>query len=145
MSYYIHYGCSEFDPNKFQPIKNKPRFTKPSGGFWASRIGARFGWRDWCLENDIILSSFDRYIKFRLKKDAKIIQIGSLADIVSLPHQPTERESFFDWHYLDFEKMANEGVDAIEVAIAGEGVYPALCGWDCDSILIMNKDIILPH
>ena len=43
---------------------------------------------------------------------------------------------------LDFEKLSKE-YDAIEVFISkDEQLYWDLYGWDCDSILIMNSDII---
>ena len=41
---------------------------------------------------------------------------------------------------LDFEELKKE-YDAIEVIIS-DGLYYALYGWDCDSILILNKDIV---
>ena len=44
--------------------------------------------------------------------------------------------------FLDFEKLSKE-YDAIEVNISEcRDLYYSLCGWDCDSILIMNSDII---
>ena len=47
------------------------------------------------------------------------------------------------WTTLDFEKLAQE-YDAIEVLISGDpGLYYELYGWDCDSILIMNPEIII--
>jgi len=46
------------------------------------------------------------------------------------------------WKLLDFEKLA--GIyDAIDVSISNDPeLHFALYGWDCDSILIMNPDII---
>lgn len=45
---YIHYGSNEFDINRFEKIKNKEVFPKPSGGLWGSRINITTGWKDWC-------------------------------------------------------------------------------------------------
>lgn len=39
---YIHYGSTQFDPKKKFPIRNDS-WTKPRGGFWASRVDATFG------------------------------------------------------------------------------------------------------
>ena len=41
---------------------------------------------------------------------------------------------------LDFEKLSKD-YDAIEVIDIGK-FYWALYGWDCNSILIMNPDIV---
>ena len=44
--------------------------------------------------------------------------------------------------FLDFEKLSKE-YDAIEVNISEcRDLYYSLYGWDCDSIVIMNPDII---
>lgn len=50
----------------------------------------------------------------------------------------------------DFEKMKNDGVDAIELHLSEdksenyfEGLYYTLYGWDCDCILILNKYIVV--
>ena len=50
---------------------------------------------------------------------------------------------------IDFEKMLNDGVDAVELHLMDKGnlnhgLFFALYGWLCDSILIMNPKIILP-
>lgn len=43
---------------------------------------------------------------------------------------------------LDFEEIKKE-YDAIEVLISEDDqLYWDLYGWDCDSLLILNKDII---
>lgn len=51
---------------------------------------------------------------------------------------------------LDFEKLAKE-YDGIEVLMSeedkldleiGKGLYWELYGWDCDSLLVFNKDIV---
>ena len=43
---YIHYGHNKFDIDRFMPIQNKMFYNKPYGGLWASRIDARYGWKD---------------------------------------------------------------------------------------------------
>ena len=45
--------------------------------------------------------------------------------------------------FPDFEKLVSDGVDAIEFFISDDNkLYWDLYGWDCDSILIMNPNII---
>ena len=53
---------------------------------------------------------------------------------------PKLENKYTDWTILDFEKIAEE-YDAIEVNI-DNSLYYALYTWDCDSILIMNPNII---
>ena len=43
---YVHYGHKKFYKEMCGPIENIQLFTKPKGGFWASRIDAKFGWKD---------------------------------------------------------------------------------------------------
>ena len=52
-------------------------------------------------------------------------------------------ESFYapNWCYLDFEKLAADGVDAIELRSSG-AFKDSLDTWDCDCIVVMNPDVI---
>lgn len=45
---YIHYGNIKFEKERFREIENEDYRTKPKGGFWASQIDSKFGWKDWC-------------------------------------------------------------------------------------------------
>lgn len=142
---YIHYGNTKFDPDLFRPIRNE--FVKPLGGMWASPVEAGYGWKDWnessqCRECDEANS-----FRFTLKDGANVVHIYSVDDLKKLPQSKKQR--MWSSYMLDFEKMLEQGVDAIELHLSEEkehgptdGLYFALYGWDCDSILIMNKDII---
>lgn len=45
--------------------------------------------------------------------------------------------------YLDFEKLRELGIDAIELhLIENPELYWTLYTWDCDSVLVMNPDVI---
>lgn len=138
MQKYIHYGADSFNPEKFEPIVNSFRFSKPNGGFWASRIDAKYGWRDWCEDNEFNLDRLDRSFTFTLKEGSRVYEIRSVADAFKLPFNSPSK--FFA--YIDFEKCLEEGIDAIEVTDI-DFVYETLYGWDCDSILILNPEIIV--
>ena len=141
---FIHYGTTSFDPDSFMPIKNEVCFTKPSGGLWASPADAARSWKDWCrdvswpCEEEISFS-------FTMKESANVLRIKSAESLKDLPKIELEFLSFRpSWECLDFEQLRHEGVDAILVYISEDyRLNRMLYGWDCDSILVMNKDIII--
>lgn len=137
---YIHYGSKHFNKNLFKKIKNIP-FVKPEGGLWASNIKAKYGWKEWTQDNNYGTDKYreDNCFKFRLKNGAKILTIKNKKDLRELPKYkvPTFDSNLFNW--LDFEKLS-EQYDAIEVFI--DKLYWELYGWDCDSLLVLNKDVI---
>lgn len=151
---YIHMGNDRFYKNRFMPIKNRPMFTKPSGGLWASPVDAEFGWRDWCERENFSKSDMRKSFTFSLSDEARVIHLYSVVDLVSLPDQepPKGLEDLSLGKCIDFEKMVNDGYDAIELHLSEEkldginyleGLYWKLYGWDCDSILIMNPEVVV--
>lgn len=148
MTKYIHYGSTSFQPDKFQPIKNNEwGGTKPIGGMWASPIDAECGWKQWCTSEEFWLDKLDANFEFSLSDDARVFHIKSVKDLKKLP----EWKGLFDstWYCIDFEKAMKQ-YDAIELHLSDEikddylnSLYFRLYGWDCDSILIMNPDIIV--
>lgn len=144
MKEYIHYGHKKFDKNKFEPIKND-YWVKPYGGFWASKVNAEYGWKDWNEDNQFRECKEENSFKFTLTENAKVITINSLEDLVKLPKQRGLMGSSLlgNYIYLDFEQILRDGYDALEVNISKDNrLYWALYGWDCDSLLVLNKEII---
>lgn len=144
---YIHYGAEAFDLGKFKKVSNCDYFSKPYGGLWASPIDAKEGWKTWCEnENFEPHSGFDKHFCFELAKDAKVYHIRKADDIYELPLLAYSMA--VSTICIDFEE-ASKSWDAIEVHISEDtateytnSVYWLLYGWDCDSILIMNPNII---
>lgn len=140
MTIYIHYGTNSYDKNKFKDIKNRYLMSKPLGGLWASEVNDAYGWKQWCEDNDYNMFSINKSFKFKLKKESNIVTINKVEDLEKLPKIETE---FNLWITLDFEKLVSLGVDAIKLNLSNDiRLYQALYGWDCDSILIMNKECI---
>ena len=142
---YIHYGHPNFNINKFSPIKNDINFTKPHGGFWASRVDAKFGWKDWCQEEDFRLCSNENSFVFKCNDNAHVKHLRSLKDLYVLPKiDPVHKRcGAFDWYLIDFEQCLKNGIDAIELYFSDNpAFYYLLYGWDCDSILILNPNIV---
>lgn len=147
---YIHYGATAFDRKKFKKIRNAMGgFTKPmrGTGFWASPVQTTWGWKDWCDSNEPDWYEEKKSFIFTLKEDAKVLHLYSIDDALDLPRRPTYFNAL--WIVPDFEKAAKFW-DAIELHLSQEvkdrgteGLYFGFYGWDCDSILIMNPEIIV--
>mgnify|MGYP001623704021 CR=1 FL=1 len=139
---YIHYGHKHFDPNSFVEIKNT-MWNKPAGGLWASDINAKYGWKSWCEDENFCECNKENSFCFKLKEKSRILTINSHNDLFQLPlesgvHEYINRLCLC----IDFEKLARE-YDAIELLLSEDRrLYYDLYGWDCDSILILNKDCI---
>ena len=132
---YVHYGDDTFrEPN---PIKNRNLFTKPYGGLWASREGDPEGWKSWCEAEEFRLDMFDQSFRFTLKPGTKVLELSHEDQLASLPQTCL---CFGGDYHLDFEELAKE-YDAIEVTDIGCLYFP-LYGWDCNSILIMNPEVV---
>ena len=150
---YIHYGHCQFDRDRFVSIQNITMFPKPHGGMWASRVDAEFGWKQWCEQENFRECCEDNSFMFTLKPDAKVIHIYRVSDLDVLPMQDCFGEfSAITMCCPDFEKILSDGWDAIELHLSEEdrtgvgyleGLYWKLYGWDCDSILVMNPEVIV--
>lgn len=137
---YIHYGHDKFEPILFNAITNVPMFTKPKGGLWGSRKDSEYGWKECCKDLDIDIN-LESSFEFSLKPDARLLTIDSCEKLLGLSKFQI-KSTFLRNSFLDFEKIAQE-YDAIEVLISEDAdLYYELYGWDCDSILIMNPDVI---
>ena len=153
---YVHYGTTKFDKNQFKPIETFPFFPKPKGGFWASAKDAKFGWKEWNKQENYQETRDDNKIEFKLSPEARILRLESTQDIAdAVSRYPTEVPKEIqssDLHGilrltlcpLDFNAIARD-YDAIEVIVSNwNGVSHMLPMWDCDSIVIMNPDVIVP-
>lgn len=77
---------------------------------------------------------------FSLSERANAVRIHTLSDLDKLPQRKLENHA--DMVAIDFEKCVEQGIDAIELCTLGNGLYWALYGWDCESIIVLNKDVI---
>lgn len=141
---YIHYGHKRFDRRLFVPIMNDGCLTKPYGGFWASPVDAKFGWKDWNDDSKFVDCAADNSFTFALSPDANVLVIDNADKLSTLPQMPYDGRGGLPWVSLDFEAIRDSGVDVIEYVLSSDGrLYFAMYGWDCDSILVMNPDIIM--
>lgn len=139
---YIHYGHDKFNSDSFVEIKNQ-MWNKPFGGLWASDVKARYGWKQWCKDEDFRDCVKENSFCFKLKEKSKILLINSHNDLRKLPLEHGVPEYINNIYLcIDFEKLKQE-YDAIEVLISEDDkLYYDLYGWDCDSLLVLNKNCI---
>lgn len=138
---YITYGVSEFDVNKFNPIKNSG--IKPSGGFWASPSNTNaMTWKDWLeWEMPEWLDRYSDSVEFTLKPDTRLLEINTLEKLNNvLGTNVSSKDSLY---HIDFEKLATE-YDAIQFNVRSnfDELYWPLYGWDIDSLVIFNPDVV---
>lgn len=148
---YIHYGSTAFNSRQGFPIRNRDYWVKPEGGLWASRKDASFGWKNWCEEEEYRDCNVSNSFEFTLRNDANIAVISTLSQLQTLPEMKHVRFTPISY-CIDFEECVRHGVDAIELCwygeeykkIKGEDLHFTLYGWDCDSIVILNPNIVVP-
>lgn len=158
---YLHYGCSpeEFDIDKFEKVRNPPFLTKPFGVFWASptkcgRMIYPFDWKDFChnAEYNPVGKSLYKKFYFCMDINARIFRIESMDDYNALPKiNLKDNDTGPEMECIDFEECMRQGIDAIEYAYSivqrdeniRDEMDMKMLRWDCDSILIMNPNIIL--
>lgn len=161
---YIHYGNDTFELAYFAPVRNNLYFPKPDGGLWASRDGDENGWATWCRQEKFKMSSLKRFFKFTLARGCRVLTLESEDQLLELPKLKPWKPKNLKWVYelkpdqhptpeqmeewfrpnpclLDYEKMARQGIDAIEMLRAG-AFMDSLKTWDCNCLFVMNPVVI---
>ena len=154
---FVHYGTNKIEKNRIRKIRNRKGWNKPSGGIWASPLNSNHSWRKFCLNEGFNVSSLDKHSLFKLRPGSKIYTINSYLDLFRLKkyfiHHPNR---IFKNITIDYEKMKKDWYDGVYLTEEGEhdtrhSYYNYsidenldLYGWDCESIVIFNKDIIVP-
>jgi len=149
---FIHYGSPNLELHRIYPIKNKPLTSfgtkqKPFGGFWASPVNSIYGWYDWNMESNYCTDLLKYNFLVGLQRNPKIYIIDSYKDLEKLPVRTINIDGYY---LLDFEVISKE-YDIIWLTLRGiqttnDPLMPLnLCGWDCESLLIMNKKKIYQY
>ena len=140
---FIHYGACEYQQNKFKSVKNSSFLAKPrTGGLWTAPIDSYFGWEHWCHREELQKWLKPGCFKLSLKPTARICIIDNYDDLISLPFQ--SKNEYKIHVNFDFEEIA-QSYDAIWLTYEGMKktafTYPIhTYGWDCETLLILNKD-----
>lgn len=136
---FIHFGGKYFDPLKFVPVQNLPHRNKPKGGLWASSTRTDYGWYEWSRDNDDFgHCRFTNAFTFELAPETRVLNLKTTEDVKKAAQigHPTV---FGGLLCLDFEAIAKR-YDVIDFSVAQ--LYMIMWGWDCDSVLILNPDVV---
>ena len=161
-----------FDPDAIRIVLGDPLFSinKPQEAFWGSPVNANFGWEKWCETEECFVEDFDwdNPILFKLKPNSTILRIDvqdlkdeilgkyitkneEVLEELRLRFNEEEFSSFSRFvNYLDFNKVVADGIDAVELMDGNIGHYffmdndyeGMFNSWDCESIVVLNKDVI---
>ena len=146
---FISLGFKELKRELFDEPLNGNALNKPKGGLWASSFidDRRIShWHYAC--SDMELDKELNYgVKFNLKQDARVYVIDNEENALEFFDKYNEiryssRLSDIDW------KKVREDYDAVYLTHNGlretKFSFTAMtfCGWDCESIVILNFDII---
>ena len=112
------------------------------GGLWACRLDNPFGWKEWCESEKYFQNDFTKFFTFNIKNNAKKLLIDSSKKLDNLPNQTNNLNKLF--YVLDFE-ILSKNYDYMEVILKDDKLYWGFAGWDIDTILIFNKDIIIQN
>lgn len=155
---YIHYmkpGDYAFRHDLFCKLTNDGNWVKPKGGLWASPVDAVLGWKDWCEGEGFRECNEAESFKFTVRDPKRIFYIDSKESYDEFCEKYVTRSpgSFTRWQRpafncgmdkIDFEKMVEDGWDGLEISISDYAqLYNYLYGWDCDSIVVFNKEAIV--
>lgn len=154
MEKYRNYNNGKFDIQKWENPVNGNWIKPRSGGLWASPVESSWSWKDWCEAENFYDKPFSEveYFDFSLSEHANVYEINSVYDLKRFKYGRVEGLDLehgiktFPRYIIDFEK-ASEEYDAIFLTTIGESTTRysdpySLYGWDCESILILNKEII---
>lgn len=138
---YIHYGSDTYDKNRVTYCHPDVIPCKPAFGLWASPVESTYrSWEEWCRNEEFYLSKLEKYFTFTLTEDAKVLEIRQPSDIKKYEVE-TELKCL---KTIDYNSILHDGYDAVELYMNNE-LYWYLYGWDCDSIVIFNPDIVIPE
>jgi hypothetical protein len=155
---YRCYGRSKFDKSKFVNIVNRYASNKPYGGLWASPTKDKdIDWYEWCTSEHFNTHKLKEYFDFTLKDNANILIVKDLKDVDKLPRKiVTDIDEIITFDTMntniDFEKLTEE-YDGIMVymyrsrdidieRMMYDGMYYRLYGWDVDTLLVFNPDVV---
>lgn len=152
---YIHYNSDTFDKERLKRAlthdKKYRRRDKPFG-LWASPVNAKYGWKEWCEDEEWRLDRLDESFEFSLLPEAEILTINKLEDAADFilelrMHRTVNHAGMYSTEYCLDLPMIYDRYDAMEVNMSNDFMSfhdnEVFYSWDVDSIVIWNPDIIV--
>ena len=140
---YIHYGSKVFNREIGFPVRNRHGHNKPFGGLWASATDAKCGWKQWCEREEFKRCDEGNAFRFTLKESARVLVLNSEDKVKELPNWTSNYE-YLGVKCIDWAKVAKD-YDVVDYQVSKDyGLHTTLYGWDCDSILVLNPDVVVP-
>lgn len=140
---FITYGLGKFDKSKFDSVKNDD-FIKPIGGLWSCPVNSDWGWKDWCEYNGFKEERLSNWFKFKLDENSNVFVIDNPEDLNEM-NEMANYVTLYGDVFPDFEKLSGS-FDGILLTDIGESctrfTHPGLRGWDVESLLIFNPEVI---
>lgn len=135
----VEWVGEDFDISKITPISNHKYGCKTWGGLYTSPVNARKKWRHHLAQAYDLDFDTIPYIVLDIRDDARILEVHSYHDLLKLPLIP-----YFGWiGQPDWEK-ALQDYDALHITYEERGFEDVVTfGWDCDTIVIKNPNIII--
>lgn len=142
---YVHYGSNKFDARKLIDgvVENRFRRTDKPWGLWASPVNAKYGWKDWCEDEDYNTDDLYLSFRFRVKANARILHIHSLSDAKKYLLVKERFYSITDY-MLDLKRIYAH-YDGMELHLSDDWSMRdnnVFYTWDADSICVWNPDVI---
>lgn len=143
---YVTYGIAqeEFNTGLIAPVSNPSPLgnrLKPCGGLWASSVTSRDGWREFCVGEGFHTYTLDKCTGFHLRPEVRVFEISSVQDAERLKKSFRLECPGIPLAAIDYESVKKH-YDAVEITRMNNGVYYAMLPWDCESIAVLNPDMI---
>lgn len=130
--------------------------NKVMNTLWGSPVDSKFSWKSFCDSENFLLTEdhFQTHFLWTMKENSKILTVETLKDLEKVPFIFNNE---FPFGYIlgvciDFKTIVDEGYVAVELShevmpIGHMFINPkeqAFNFWDCSSIMVLDKDYILP-
>lgn len=142
-----------FDPDKIViDLNNKHNgfLFKPDKGFWGSPVDARYGWKEWCENEEFGNYDFNKPVYWTLT-NGKILQVNwdevenKETSNLTKYIKPMMIGDYHAYDILDWNKMLEDGIVAVQLMDGCIGhcfknrLEVKFNGWDCESIVVLDK------
>lgn len=140
-----------FDPSKIViNLDNRHNgcLFKPDRGFWGSPVDARYGWKEWCENEEFGNYDFNNPVYWTLTSGKILLvdwdevenkETSNLTKYVTTPNY-TDSYTILDW-----DKMLEDGIVAVQLMDGCIGhcfkydLEEHFNSWDCESIVVLDK------